>query len=726
MANPTRILIVEDEGLVARDLQTRLRKLGYEVPAWSDTGTDALARVQELTPDLILMDIQLKGGMDGIQVAETLRQHLDIPIVFLTAHADAATVERAKQTGPFGYVIKPFEDRELQVTVELALFKHAADRRLAEHERWLATTLHSIGDGVIATDETGSVKLMNPVAERLTGWSNHEALRRPLGEVFVALDPDTGKPIADPVRAVLDRVEAAPSAAHTLLRARGGSTLPIGASAAPIIDDRGGIAGVVLVIRDLSQEREAQRRLTQLLSDLRQANDELTEQKGFLSALFEAIPLAVLVVGAGNHVQIVNRTLERTFGSVAEKIGKVLVGDLLHCSEAARHPHDRHDNEPCQSCQVGAAIREALDGREVHRRRVEFRIVEDGKMRSAVLLITTAPLDHAGSRSALLVIEDATELNGLRALVGGEKSFAGMVGRDPAMQAVYETIREVADVTSPVLIQGESGTGKELVARAIHSEGPRALRSFVAVNCGALPEGLLESELFGHVKGAFTGAIRDKKGRFELADGGTIFLDEVGDLSAAMQIKLLRVLQERSFERVGGEKTVSVDVRILSATNKDLRKEITAGRFREDLYYRLCVIPIHLPPLRERILDLPLLVEVTLDRIATLGGHPRAGISPDALSLLLDHTWPGNVRELQNVLEYALVKSRGEVIEVPHLPVDLRSQAPSRAPGSWLRKKITPADISGALVKAGGNKVKAAGLLGISRATLYRLLNEEP
>jgi len=258
--------------------------------------------------------------------------------------------------------------------------------------------------------------------------------------------------------------------------------------------------------------------------------------------------------------------------------------------------------------------------------------------------------------------------------LGEIESFSGIVGRDKKMLEVFDLIRSVADSDVPVLIHGASGTGKELVAAAIHNEGRRSNGLFVPVNCGALPEGLLESELFGHVRGAFTGAIRDKKGRFELAHGGTIFLDEIGDISPAMQVKLLRVLQEGRFERVGGTRTIRSDARVISATNKDLKKEIAAGRFREDLYYRLCVVPVHLPPLNERCGDIPLLVEHILKRISAKAGR-KMSLSQDALDVLLSYEWPGNVRELQNALQFAMVKCKGDMIERVHLPPHIVSDA---------------------------------------------------
>jgi transcriptional regulator with GAF, ATPase, and Fis domain len=273
---------------------------------------------------------------------------------------------------------------------------------------------------------------------------------------------------------------------------------------------------------------------------------------------------------------------------------------------------------------------------------------------------------------AVIVLEDMTELNTLRRRLKTDQSFAGIVGHDAKMQELFETIREVAEVDVPVFIQGESGTGKELVAAAIHNEGIRAKKPFVPVNCGALPEGLLTSELFGHVKGSFTGALRDKKGRFELANGGTLFLDEVIDLPKDMQSKLLRVLQEGTFERLGDEKTKSVDVRIISAANRDLKNEVKRGNFRDDLYYRINVVPIYMPPLRERKNDIPLLIDHFFSRIVTDGSRDYPEISDDAVSLLMDYHWPGNVRELENAIQFAIVKCRGRMILPKDLPIELQ------------------------------------------------------
>ena len=301
----------------------------------------------------------------------------------------------------------------------------------------------------------------------------------------------------------------------------------------------------------------------------------------------------------------------------------------------------------------------------------------------------------------------------------------GIVGDSGRMQEVLSLVRRVAGSDATVLIRGESGTGKELIARAIHHASPRAAGPFVAVNCAALPEGLLESELFGHERGAFTGAAATRKGRFELADGGSLFLDEIGDLPLHLQVKLLRVLQERQFERVGGARTVSVDVRVLAATHRNLDILVREGGFRDDLYYRINVVTILLPPLRERREDLPPLIDHFLRRFAEKNGKPIRGLTREAREALLRYDYPGNVRELENLMERAVVLTRDEVVGKSDLPLSLdeqpaREAAPAGLPASveGLERRM----IREALASAGGVQTRAAELLGISERVLrYKL-----
>jgi len=286
-------------------------------------------------------------------------------------------------------------------------------------------------------------------------------------------------------------------------------------------------------------------------------------------------------------------------------------------------------------------------------------------------------------------------------------------------------VRRVAGSDATVLIRGESGTGKELIARAIHHASPRAAAPLVAVNCAALPEGLLESELFGHEKGAFTGAAASRKGRFELADGGSIFLDEIGDLPLHLQVKLLRVLQERQFERVGGTRTIPVNVRVLAATHRNLEALVREGRFRDDLYYRINVVTLLLPPLRERREDLPPLIEHFLTRFAGKNGKTIRGLTREARDALLRYDYPGNVRELENLIERAVVLTRDEVIAKSDLPLSLDEQGPEGEAPAGLVAAVEGLErrmIRDALSRAGGVQTRAAELLGISERVLrYKL-----
>lgn len=455
-----------------------------------------------------------------------------------------------------------------------------------------------------------------------------------------------------------------------------------------------------------------ERRVTSLLAD------------GYAEALVGAEARSVLVL---DHLRegIIAHDLERRivfFNRAAEEITGYSREEVLY--------RDCHEVFPTRFCGNDCSF---CDRGEPDFERTQY-IVDftnrDGERRMLEMSVR-AILRPAGEDlvGVVATFRDLTHEHDLALRLGEVESYAGIIGRDPKMLEVFELIRSVADASAPVLVQGESGTGKELVAAAIHNASPRATGRFVTVNCGALPEGLLESELFGHVRGAFTGAVRDKKGRFELADGGTIFLDELGDISPAMQVKLLRVLQEGTYERVGGQTTLHADVRVISATHKDLQAEITAGRFRQDLFYRLCVVPLELPPLRDRIGDIPLLAEHILRRTASEMSRTGMRFSPASLEALLQYPWPGNVRELQNAIQYAMVRSRDSVIEASHLPPAVTAHAsaegvahrpePPAGPGV---QALTPASLRQALRQAKGNKAKAARLLGIGRATLYRHL----
>jgi DNA-binding NtrC family response regulator len=321
------------------------------------------------------------------------------------------------------------------------------------------------------------------------------------------------------------------------------------------------------------------------------------------------------------------------------------------------------------------------------------------------------------------------EVEHLREEVGHRYDFENIIARSASMLEVFNLVRRVAPTNSTVLITGSSGTGKELIARAVHTRSLRRRKPFVSINCTALPDSLLESELFGHVKGAFTGAIAGRRGLFEEGNGGTIFLDEIGEISPSLQQRLLRVLQERTFFRVGDSRERAVDVRVLAATNRDLLGEVNAGRFREDLYYRLNVVNIHIPPLRERIEDVPLLVDHFLRLACEANGIPLKKSTPEVLKILSEHSWPGNVRELQNTIERAAVLSSGEKLTPRDLPAEIGHSSDEALLGWAKGEQVTLAELErrhilATLEAVGGSRLETAQRLGIDRKTLWRRLRE--
>lgn len=351
---------------------------------------------------------------------------------------------------------------------------------------------------------------------------------------------------------------------------------------------------------------------------------------------------------------------------------------------------------------------------------------KDGETRKVEMSVVMMKDEAGKDFGALAAFRDITEIIDLKIIAGKLTGFSNIIGQTPAMIDIFQQIRELAAYDVPVHIYGETGTGKELIARAIHNESDRKGKPFVPINCGALPEGLVESELFGHIKGSFSGAIRDKKGRFELAHGGTIFLDEIAELPKPVQVKLLRFLQDGIIEKVGGEKPITVDTRIISATNKILKEEIQENKFREDLYYRLNVVPVNIPPLAKRKNDIPILIEHFLKQTAEKNNENQKKISNETISIMMDYPWPGNVRELENIIQFTNVKCRGEMITTAHLPAELLDNSFRKKSGNERSKKLDLESVKNTLIQTGGNKVKAAKILGVGRATLYRFINNYP
>jgi transcriptional regulator with GAF, ATPase, and Fis domain len=416
---------------------------------------------------------------------------------------------------------------------------------------------------------------------------------------------------------------------------------------------------------------------------------------------------AIVTVDGDLKVLELNEAAGDRFGLRREDIGRRLEDAALHCKGA-----------------VLESIEETLDGPgSVRARRCECR--REGRS-PRVCSISAYPLLLRKDRAAgaVVVVRDETCLAELEHELRERRQFHGIVGKSEAMQRVYSLIESLADIDTTVLVTGESGTGKELVAEALHCQGVRRSGPLVKVNCAALPESLLESELFGHVKGAFTGAQSDRIGRFQAADGGTIFLDEIGEISNRVQLSLLRVLQQKEFERVGDCRSIRVDVRVIAATNRDLKKKVDRGEFREDLFYRLKVVEVPLPPLRERREDIPLLTDHFIDKFNGKLGKGIKGVSFDVERLFLEYAWPGNVREFEHALEHACILCRQDTICLELLPPHIQPACPADAAVPPTKGDLDARAVRLALCKTDWNKAKAARLLGIDRKTLYRKISQ--
>ena len=432
-----------------------------------------------------------------------------------------------------------------------------------------------------------------------------------------------------------------------------------------------------------------------------------------LSSVFNTMPIGVFaILDQKSNIATINKTASEILDSDSQ----AFIGKNAYDVFEDRFPG------------IQKLIDETINN---HRPIKNFTLeIEDSNAEVKTYLVSTAitnelvPIDFG----VVLVLHDISEVTRLRRAAISMKSFGPLIGGSPVMKQVYSMIETVAQYNTTVLIYGETGTGKELVARAIHEFSPRSKGPFIPINCSALTSSLLESELFGHVKGAFTGANKDRSGRFEMAEGGTILLDEIGTMSLDVQVKLLRTLQEKVIERVGSSKLIPVDVRVISATNRVLPELIAKGEFREDLYYRLKVLQIDIPPLRERRLDIPILAEHFVEKFNRLYNRKVIGLSAATKEDLMKYFWPGNVRELENAIEHALILTQGKIIEPQYLPPEVRLMKDNGTPPPPPRLEHDPdteeENIRRALAAFAGNVTHAATSLGMHRTTLWRKMKE--
>ncbi len=575
-----KILIVEDESLVAYDLKLILTRAGYKVCGIADSVPEALEIIDEQKPEMVLLDIFLKGSLNGIDLAKVLTSK-NIAFVYLSANFQESILERAKATQPYGFLVKPFREKELLITLDVAFYRHQ----------------NSI-ESKLRQEQALEQVFKNIVAETIN-W------KQKLLKIAMSIQPHVP---FDYLTVTMKSGAGFPDNAISFLRTG--------------FDEYQVIGPDELV--NITKTNKIQ------LNQIQEDSPRITKADFYNAANFVKIwpqfPVKKLIAQVFNMQSFLGLPLLSSGGNV------------IQFSFYSRKT-DCYTND--------------------------HLILLDRLHRS--LLMTVEEIIPFDVPEPSLTRVDKLSQNQL-----SEKSkaagFKDIIGKSHQMLTVLDHIGIVAPLDTSVLVLGESGTGKEQIAKSIHYLSPRKNKPLVVVNCASMPATLIESELFGHEKGAFTGAVEKRTGKFELADGGTIFLDEIGEMPAELQVKLLRVLQEQEIERIGGKGPVKINVRIVAATNRNLEKEVEEGRFRLDLYYRLFVFPIIIPPLRERKDDIPVLANHFLARYAQKIGKAVTGISANVMAQLLEYHWPGNVRELEHFIERSILLTDGPVIKDAYLP----------------------------------------------------------
>lgn len=575
-----KILIVEDEFIVANDLRMMLERSGYKVCGIAPSVAKALELIESKKPTWILLDIFLQGDKTGIDLAGTLTQ-MGLPFIYISANTNQGILEAAKATLPYGFLVKPFREKDLLVMINIALYRHAQDLKynhneepafqkqiehIADKQELLSEKLKQIGN---------SLNLIVPF-DFLWITRSYPATRNK--DIYLQKSSDNQfRPVSN------EQLLLEMSVSQRDFKSWGTSNLP--ATGKPIYNGYD--------FKKLRMENP----WIYAVSDHFKLQSAMMAEINIKEEIFQFVffsPDAEIYTKV--HTGVINQLL---------KSFELLVERILY----AKDP---------------------------------------------VIIPIAAPKPIVSK-----TLTQTTE----------ENSYNGIIGNSPLLQTVFNKLEMVAPDDTSVLILGESGTGKEKIAQTIHKLSPRKAKPLITVNCAALPLTLIESELFGHEKGAFTGANEKRIGKFEQADGGSIFLDEIGELPLEAQVKLLRVLQEKEIERLGGDHTKKIDVRIITATNRNLEKEVAEGRFRLDLYYRLNVFPIELPALRQRKEDIPALVDHFLDKYNKKASKPVTGISENALNTLQGYDWPGNIRELEHLIERSMLMANGAEITAIELPV---------------------------------------------------------
>lgn len=573
-------------------------------------------------------------------------------------------------------------DRYLQLEERL--------KAVSREKEALEKIIETIEDGFIETDLKGNATRFNPAVCDICGYPPEEVTGLSYRDY---MDKETADNVYRTFNQVYRTGVSNKAFDYEIIR-KDGSRRNVEISIALRKDNGGNVTGFQCIMRDVTLRKKAE--------------TDLVQQRSHLEAIFRSVEDAIITVDQHLNVTEANEAASK----ICDLLPEQLTGGFFSI-------HNENCNQACRDILLETLSRKTA---------IRNFPVKCGRKASPMqkVSLSCAPLtDHSGNfLGAALVIRDITRLTDLERELKERHQFHHIIGKSPGMQDIYRLIEDISDYEATVLITGESGTGKELVARAVHYSGVRHFKPFVTVNCSALAEHLLESELFGHVKGAFTGAIRDHIGRFQAADTGTLLLDEIGDISPVIQLKLLRVLQEKEFERVGDTHPIQVDVRVIACTHQDLKEKVRTGLFREDLYYRLNVLEIHIPPLRERMEDLPLLIAHFISRFENKFKITVESIHDEVFNAFMKYSWPGNIRELEHCIERAVILSRGGPISLVHIPSEIvhqtqKSDSPVKYPSTQ-----EPQEILKILGQTDWNKAKAARLLGISRKTLYHKIKK--
>ncbi len=629
----------------------------------------------------------------------------------------------------------PFLEEERSLINSLAeMLKIHLDRKRSNEElRKFVKVYRDATDPIIIEDLNGTIVDVNPETEQDYEWPAEELIGAPI----MKLIPRDGQGAARRLRAQCLRGEVVRNVS-AVRQTKSGKSIPVLVSLSLLTNEGGTPIGLVTFTKDISQIKQAEAalqaahdeleaRVQSRTAELSKANHALTEEithrktaeqrletalvklqqsHDDLQAILNQLHIGIVLLNSEGVIIFLSQGMQPLSHRPLKKYVGCHWEELFQDPETIRHLHDLMGQPPTK--------RESLT--------VEMTPTAGGRHCWVTVDVREDPRD---ANQKILYLYDISEVEDLRRLLSETGKFQDLIGKSPAMQMVFQHIKDLARVDSTVLIEGETGTGKELVARAIHRTSSRQDGPFLAVNCAGLTESLVASQLFGHIRGAFTGAVSDQKGVFEAAEGGTLFLDEIGDIPMTVQTSLLRVLQEREITRVGESKLRKIDVRVIAATHHNLANDVKSGTFRADLLYRIRVGRILLPPLRERREDIPLLASAFLGQYRATTGRPVESISHQALRLLIGYSWPGNVRELQHAIEFGVVRSRSSSLEPHDFPPEIlgREEHPSpKSPQSTFDSKKDAAILE-ALEKTGGNKSAAAKHLGMSRVTLYRHLH---